>query len=253
MDFVGKGTVLMSEPMKGSIQNLSIAGYECTLYLPPKYYINDVSYPVVYINGEDSIQEIIEEVESHFGVDCNEFIAISVISQDWNVDFTPWAAPPLTKKSESFKGGAASYLDFLANTIKPFIDEHYKTKPEPSNTSLIGYSLGGLTALYALYTISGFGKIGSISASLWYDGWIEFMDSHMIANDFSRVYLSLGRGEEHSRNQRMAKVGNCTREAALILEEQLEFKENLILEWNDGGHFSEVTNRFKRALLWLMS
>jgi predicted alpha/beta superfamily hydrolase len=253
MDVVVKGTVLMSETMKGNIQNLSIAGYECTLYLPPKYYINDVSYTVVYINGEDSIQEIMEEVESHFGVDCSEFIAISVISQDWNVDFTPWAAPPLTKKSESFKGGAASYLDFLANTIKPFIDEHYKTKPEPSNTALIGYSLGGLTALYSLYTISAFGKIGSISGSLWYDGWIEFMGSHMIANDFSRVYLSLGREEERSRNQRMAKVGNCTREAALILKKQLEFKGNLILEWNDGGHFSELPNRFKRALLWLMS
>jgi predicted alpha/beta superfamily hydrolase len=238
--------------MKGDIQNLSVAGYECTLYLPPKYYINDVSYPVVYINGEDNIQEIIEDVESHFGVDCSEFIAISVMSQDWNDDFTPWDAPPLTKKSESFKGGAESYLNLLANKIKPFIDEHYKTKPEPLNTALIGYSLGGLTALYALYTINAFGKIGSISGSLWYDGWIEFMESHMIANDFSRVYLSLGRGEERSRNQRMAKVGNCTREAALMLKEQLEFNENIILEWNDGGHFSEVPNRFKRALLWLM-
>jgi Predicted hydrolase of the alpha/beta superfamily len=170
----------MSKTIKGYIQNLPIAGCECTLYLPPKYYVDDVHYPVVYINGEDNIHEIMEEVEYHFGVDCSEFIAISVMSQDWNEDFTPWAAPPLTKKSESFKGGAGSYLNFLSNTIKPFIDEH-------------------------------------------------------------------------SRNQRMAKVGNCTREAALILEEQLEFKGNLILEWNDGGHFSEISNRFMRALLWLMS
>jgi hypothetical protein len=50
----------------------------------------------------------------------------------------------------------------------------------------------------------------------------------------------------------MAKVGNCTREAALKLEKQLDFKENLTLEWNDGGHFSEIPNRFKKALLWLM-
>lgn len=249
---MGKGIVLMRETMEGNIENLSIAGYECTLYLPPKYYKNDENYPVVYINGEDNIREIMEDLESHFGVDCSAFIAISVMSEEWNEDFTPWPAPALTKKSESFKGGAASYLNFLADTIKPFIDEHYKTRPEPSNTALIGYSLGGLTALYALYTINAFGKIGSMSGSLWYDGWIEFMDSHMPANASSRVYMSLGRGEEHSRNQRMAKVGNCTRKAALILEKQLEFKENLILEWNEGGHFSEVPNRFKRALLWLM-
>lgn len=249
---MGKGIVLMSETIKGNIQNLSISGYECTLYLPPKYYINDEFYPVVYMNGEDNIQEIMEDLESHFGVDCSAFIAISVMSENWNEDFTPWTAPTLTKKSESFKGGAASYLNLLANIIKPFIDAHYKTKPEPSNTALIGYSLGGLTALYALYTTNVFGKIGSMSGSLWYDGWVEFMDSHMPTNVFSRVYMSLGRGEEHSRNQRLAKVGNCTRKAALILKEQLEFKENLILEWNEGGHFSELSNRFKRALLWLM-
>ena len=45
----------MSEVMKGVIQNLSISGYDCTLYLPPKYYINDDRYPVVYINGDDNI------------------------------------------------------------------------------------------------------------------------------------------------------------------------------------------------------
>lgn len=238
--------------MKGNIQNLTIEGYKCSLYLPPEYYINDVSYPVVYINGEDNIQEVIQDLEHCFGVDCSAFIALSIMVENWNENFTPWPAPSLAKKSESFKGDAGSYLHFLANTIKPFIDEHYKTKPEPSNTTLMGYSLGGLTAFYALYTIDVFGKIGSLSGSLWYDGWIEFMDSHMPINVFSRVYMSLGRGEEHSRNQRMAKVGNCTRKAALILKEQLEFKENLILEWNDGGHFAETSNRFKRALLWLM-
>lgn len=54
----------------------------------------------------------------------------------------------------------------------------------------------------------------------------------MPVNVSSLVYISLGKGEEHSRNQRMAKVGNCTRKAALILEKQLEFKENIVLEWN---------------------
>ncbi len=242
----------MSETMKGSIQNLFIAGYECILYLPPKYYINDASYPVVYINGQDNMQELMEDLESHFEEDCSEFIAISVMSENWNEDFTPWTAPPLSKKSESFKGGAASYLNLLENTIKPFVDEHYKTKPEPPNTALIGYSLGGLTALYALYIIKAFGKIGSISGSLWYDGLIEFMDSNRPVNVFSRVYMSLGKGEERSRNLRMAEVGECTRKAALLLEEQLEFKENIILEWNDGGHFSDLPNRFKKTLLWLM-
>ena len=238
--------------MKGDIQTLSISEHECSLYLPQEYCTNDKSYPVVYVNGDDIEQEVIEGIEPHFGVDCSEFIILSVQSENWNEDFTPWPAPALTKKSEPFKGGALNYLNFITNTIKPFMDEHYRTKPEPSNTALIGYSLGGLTALYALYTTKSFGKIGSLSGSLWYDGWIEFMNSNVPVNTSAKVYMSLGRGEEHSRNQRMAKVGNCTQKAALILKKQLKLKENLILEWNDGGHFTEIPERFKKALLWLM-
>lgn len=239
--------------MKGTIQKLSIEGRECSIYLPQEYYISDKRYPVVYINGDDVEEEIMEDLESHFWVDCEEFILVGIISENWNEDFTPWPAEALIKKSEPFGGSALEYLKLLTNAIKPFIDENYKTKLEPSNTALIGYSLGGLVSLYALYEIEAFGKIGIISGSLWYDGWIEFMNSHIPINTFAKVYMSLGRGEERSRNQRMAKVGDCTHEAALILEKQLTLKENFILEWNDGGHFTKVSERFKKALIWLMS
>lgn len=238
--------------MRGTIKNLSILGRNCDLYLPNEYEKSDKRYPVVYVNGYDIEQELMEDIEPYFGVECNEFILLSVKSEDWNKEFSPWPAQALTKKSEPFVGGAEEYLNFLKNNIKPYIDNNYKTKPEPSNTTLMGYSLGGLAALYALYTIESFGKIGSLSGSLWYDGWIEFIKSHTSVNPQAKVYLSLGRGEERSRNQRMAKVGNYTRETASILEKQLIAKENIILEWNDGGHFTETQERFKKALLWLM-
>lgn len=238
--------------MNGNIQNLTIAGYECSLYLPQEYCMDGRRYPVVYMNGEDDIQEIMEIMEPHYGADCGKFILLSVMVEDWNDDFTPWTAPPLSKKDKPFGGGAAGYINVLVNTIKPFMDEHYKTMPEPPDTALIGYSLGGLTALYAIYKTGTFGKIGSLSGSLWYDGWIEFMGLHMPVNALERVYISLGKGEEHNRNQRMAKVGDCTRKAAIILKDQLQSEENIILEWNDGGHFTEIPKRFEKTLLWLM-
>lgn len=239
--------------MRGTIENISILGRECSLYLPKEYHISDKYYPVVYVNGYDIDEDIMEDIESHFRGQCNECILLSIKSEDWNVEFSPWPAPALTKKSEAFGGGGEEYLNFLTNNIKPFVDNNYKTKPEPSNTTLMGYSLGGLVALYALYTTEVFGKIGSLSGSLWYDGWIEFISSHTPTNLQARVYISLGRGEERSRNQRMAKVGDCTRETASILEKQLKAKENIILEWNEGGHFTETPKRFKKSLLWLMA
>lgn len=238
--------------MKGTIQDFVIREYKCSLYLPGEYGIQGMYFPVIYVNGEDNIKEIMNRIEPCFVSGCETFILVSIQPEDWNNEFTPWPAPALSKKGTPFTGGAPSYIDFITNIMKPFMDTHYRTKPEPENTALIGYSLGGLTALYGLYKSKAFGKIGSMSGSLWYDGWTEFMESNMPSNPNAKVYLSLGKSEEHSRSQRMARVGDCTRKAAGILKEQLLSSENLILEWNEGGHFNEIPQRFIRALLWLM-
>ncbi|MDP4089655.1 MAG: alpha/beta hydrolase-fold protein, partial [Bacillota bacterium] len=130
---------------------------------------------------------------------------------------------------------------------------HYRTKQEPESTALIGYSLGGLVSIYSLYTCNTFGKIGSLSGSMWFEGWIDFMLTNMPADTGAEVYLSLGKGEERIRNQQMAKVGECTRKAAEILKRQLTSSENVALEWNNGGHFTEIPQRFEKAFLWLMT
>ena len=42
------------------------------------------------------------------------------------------------------------YLKFIVEELKPFIDENYKTKKDPSNTFIMGSSMGGLISLYAI-------------------------------------------------------------------------------------------------------
>jgi uncharacterized protein len=238
--------------MKGTLQELIIDKHDCSIYVPPGYGMHDVNYPAVYMNGGDKIPEIISGLESHFGVDCQAFLLICIQPAKWNDDYSPWQMSPLSDKDEPFGGGALLYLNFIIEAVKPYADAHYHTKPEPANTALIGYSLGGLAALYALYNTSTFGKIGSLSGSLWFDGWTEFMEAGMPLNTEAKVYLSLGKGEERSRNQRMGKVGDCTRKAAEILSQQLKPADNLLLEWNTGGHFTEISQRYIKALLWLM-
>jgi predicted alpha/beta superfamily hydrolase len=204
------------------------------------------------MNGDNNMEEILSSIESHFDVDCSAFILISIESGNWNRDFSPWPAPALAKNSEDFSGGAYEYLSNLTKSIKPFIDAHYKTKTEPENTILIGYSLGGLATLYSLYLFETFGKIGSLSGSLWYDRWVEFISSNSPINTAAKVYLSFAKREEHTRNQRIAKVVDCTQKTFYILSKQLISTENIILERTNGGHFTEVSQRFSKALLWLM-
>lgn len=238
--------------MKGTIKNQTIKGYECLLYLPPDYDTDKKHYPVIYVNGEDKISEIMEGLEPHFGLECDSFLLLSVSPSNWNDEYSPWYAPALMKNNKPFGGGASAYLHFLTEILKPFIDTHYRTKQEPESTALIGYSLGGLVSLYALYTSRTFGRVGSLSGSLWFEGWTEFMESNMPLDTRAKVYLSLGKSEEHIRNQRMAKVGDCTRKAAEILRQQLKFSENLELAWNNGGHFTEIPQRYQKAIMWLM-
>lgn len=43
-----------------------------------------------------------------------------------------------------------NYLKFIVNELKPFIDQHYATHPDQTNTFIAGSSMGGLISLYAL-------------------------------------------------------------------------------------------------------
>lgn len=238
--------------MNNIIKNFNIDGYRCSLYLPDGYMTGNKRYPVIYVNGGDNINEIIKAIEPYFDSKCRRFILLNVEPKSWNDDYTPWPAQALTSKSRPFCGFAGKYIHLLENNIKPFIDDHYRTQKEPENTALIGYSLGGLAALYALYKSKSFGMIGSMSGSLWYDGWINFMDSNIPENIYTRVYLSLGKKEEKSRNMRMAKVGDCMLNAYDVLKRKLASDENVKLEWNDGGHFTDIPHRFVKSILWLM-
>ncbi len=237
--------------MKGTIHRLNIGERNCLLYLPPEYEAGG-RYPVVYINGTDELPDILEILEPYFGKECRPFLLLNVETARWNDDMTPWPAPAMNAQSGAFGGWADAYLDTFVKTIKPFIDTHYNTKPNPEDTAIAGYSLGGLTALYALYQYPIFGKIGCLSGSLWYDHWLDFMASHTPKNISAQVYISLGTKEKESKNARMGRVGECTVKASALLKDQLPDEDSLKLEWNDGGHFTEIPRRFCRALLWLM-
>jgi predicted alpha/beta superfamily hydrolase len=43
-----------------------------------------------------------------------------------------------------------SYLKFLTQELKPFIDSRYHTQPDQPNTYIMGSSMGGLVSLYAV-------------------------------------------------------------------------------------------------------
>lgn len=67
-------------------------------------------------------------------------------------------------------GQGDAYLGFVAETLKPQIDQRYRTWPHREATAIAGSSMGGLIAFYAaLRYPQVFGKVGVLSPSLWFN------------------------------------------------------------------------------------
>lgn len=45
--------------------------------------------------------------------------------------------------AEFGKAEGKAYLEFIANTVKPYIDRHYRTLPDVQHTAIMGSSMGG--------------------------------------------------------------------------------------------------------------
>lgn len=164
---------------------------------------------------------------------------------DWNRDLTPWPAPGL-RRGEDFAGQAGKTLKWMEQHLVPWVRARF----DPEEMFVAGYSLGGLTALWSCYESDVFSGCASCSGSLWYDGWIEYMQAHRFSRPV-RVYLSLGQAEERARNPRLARVGDATRRAGELLRADQNVTRT-DLQWHPGGHFNGADERVADALMWML-
>jgi predicted alpha/beta superfamily hydrolase len=70
-------------------------------------------------------------------------------------------------------GGAADrHARFMTQELKPWIDRNYRTLTGPSDTAVMGSSLGGVAALYLGWDyFHVFGKVACLSGSWWLKGF----------------------------------------------------------------------------------
>lgn len=185
------------------------------------------------------------------GGECRPFVLAGFELDSWERDLTPWEAPKLFKRSPPFEGRARETLAWMEGTLLPAVLEKSALAgagPE-LEPGILGYSLGGLFALWALCESGRLKSCAACSGSLWYEGWAGYMESHSPPPG-SRVYLSLGKNEERAKNPRMAAVGEVTRRAFALYGADPNVAETA-LEWSEGGHFDGVAGRLTRAILWL--
>ena len=98
-----------------------------------------------------------------------------------------------------------------------------------------------------MYKCDIFYGAAAASPSVWFPNWIDFIlqgQPHA-----KKIYLSLGKKEEKTKNQVMASVGDNIRK----MYELLSGSVDIVLEWNDGGHFNEPDIRTAKAFEHILS
>jgi predicted alpha/beta superfamily hydrolase len=145
------------------------------IYLPPDYATSGRTYPVLYMHDGQNVFDDSTSYAGEWGVDealdslhaagdpGAIVVAVDNGQQLRMSEYSPWRHP------RHGGGEGDAYADFLAQTLKPWIDRHYRTRPGPESTGIMGSSMGGLISLHAALRHPGvFGRVGVFSPSLWF-------------------------------------------------------------------------------------
>ena len=222
---------------------MMICGKKCILYL------NEVTeYILIQPVDENDISVLDNEVKHIEENTDRNFSLVAFKIEDWNSELTPWEMPLLRGKG-NFGDGAAGTLEFIKNDLILAVSEYINIENKEIKYILGGYSLAGLFSLWSGYQTDIFEGIAAVSPSVWYKGWIEYVEAEKPLSE--KIYLSLGDTEEKTKHQILSKIGDNIRKQHEILENSENVKT--VLEWNEGNHFKNPDIRTAKGFLWVMN
>ena len=183
------------------------------LYLPDGYATNKKKkYPVLYMQDGQNLFDDLSAAYGEWGVDeCLDSLiksgrqACIVVGIENSLHRQSEYNPD---DSERFgKGEGKEYVDFLATTLKPFIDRHYKTLPGKDNTVIAGSSMGGLISLYAMLQYPDvFGKAGIFSPAIWAANSIDSLTDAIAGKLGGKIFLYTGGQEGETTVQNVVRI-----------------------------------------------
>ncbi|MFZ1703716.1 MAG: alpha/beta hydrolase-fold protein [Saprospiraceae bacterium] len=197
------------------------------LYLPKDYHTSSKNYPVIYMHDGQNLFDkktsflnewkVDESLDSLFNLGDYGCIVIGIENGGASriSEYTPWPNP-------SYGGGKGKeYVQFIVETLKPYVDSLYRTFREPEYTAIAGSSLGGLISHYGgVVEQKTFGKIGSLSTSFWFTPDIYTIVSTTGITDKTDFYLSTGSDEGQTQALDMLRMVD-TLKGAGASDEQL--------------------------------
>lgn len=146
-------------------------------------------------------------------------------------------------------GEGKKYIRFIADTLKPFVDENFRTKPERDFTGIGGSSLGGLVSIYSgLMYPEVYGKLMIFSPSLWVIHKLDIFNVPFFEPEKTKIYLYAGGEESKSMVSLVKKF-----KKALLSNKLTAEKMQIQLSINEKGKHNEAywSDEFPQAIEWL--
>jgi len=177
------------------------------VYLPPSYPTANRTYPTLYMHdgqnlfdeatsfaGEWRVDEALEELAEE-GIEAI-VVGVPNTGADRLHEYSPF-------RDARFGGGrAADYVKFIVDTVKPLVDEEFRTTGERDATGTIGSSMGGLISLYAFFERPDvFGAVGAVSPSVGFarGALIDYLERARFVG--GRIYMDVGTHEGRPRDR----------------------------------------------------
>jgi predicted alpha/beta superfamily hydrolase len=161
---IGFAQRVTDAPGKGNLYNTQVKIFQSGIIeddfylyisLPDDYDKSDKKYPVLYVLDGDVSFGMAASIARYlqFGNTIPELIIIGIgygtlRKNEGNLRRRDYSISSKMGRSET--GGAPKFRDFLKEELIPFIENSYRATPNYRTIS--GYSLGGLFAVYTLFT-----------------------------------------------------------------------------------------------------
>lgn len=184
------------------------------IYLPPGYNTTKKKYPVLYMHDGQNLFDDYTSAYGEWGVDewLDSLIETgkpaSIVVGIENgakrmIEYNP------DDNSEFGIGEGKQYAEFIANTLKPFIDAHYRTLASRENTFVAGSSMGGLISYYCMLQYPAvFGKAGVFSPAFWTAPHIMELTDSLSGNMKGQFFFFAGELEGGSMVPDMEKIAD---------------------------------------------
>ncbi len=176
-----------------------------------------------------------------------DFTLAAISNLKWDHEMTPWDCPPTSRLDTPCTGGADDYLKVLTEEIVPEVEKNIEGSP--AWRGIAGYSLAGLFAVYAPYQTDLFSRVASMSGSLWFPDFKEYVFSHEMKIRPDAIYFSLGDKESVTNNKYFKTTHGKTDEIQKFYAGQ---GIDSVFVLNPGNHYKDGDKRTAAGIDWIL-